>query len=437
MINFPCKCGHAFSLPDDQAGGLIQCPVCHLLSDVPTLNDLKHMKSDGTYEFGEHNSPTDQTTATDLHSVFTNKTTNSHGIEKDLRPKLEYFEAIGLQDQIKPKPAPRYDPVTGELIRPLQFKDEEPTPVLSIGVLVDKIEEDEEPQPLPVVAIPVPPVPKPQSLGYAIGKLSRQISVNNLGIELLMPANSIVMFFVFLLYILGYYITSGIATYVERFPVTTWPFLIVNLPMWLVISHIGCVIEDTGPSAIDELPRPLRNFSPGEDILTPLFRTLLAGVICFLPLVLGFWKLDPNNPVTKPILILLALGGAFFFPGVVLTSVAGTTVLNLRPDRVLAVIQMCGLNYLISVALFVLAIVPSIYYIAGELLFRLELTGPFFHKIDKPAVMFPLMMFTVYMLHFFAWHVGLMYRAHHEQFPWLAQRHIKKNNAAERQTLNG
>jgi hypothetical protein len=41
--------------------------------------------------------------------------------------------------------------------------------------------------------------------------------------------------------------------------------------------------------------------------------------------------------------------------------------------------------------------------------------------------MLPIMMATVYFAHFFAWHLGLMYRQNHEQFPWLAQRHIRKN----------
>ena len=40
MISFACRCKHRFSLPDDQAGGIIQCPDCGRLNDVPTLDDL-------------------------------------------------------------------------------------------------------------------------------------------------------------------------------------------------------------------------------------------------------------------------------------------------------------------------------------------------------------------------------------------------------------
>jgi hypothetical protein len=432
MINFPCKCGHPFSVPADQAGGLIQCPVCGLLADVPTLSDLQNINPDGTFAFEDPLPPADDVTAADLHHVFTNKTTDSRGVEKDLRPKPEYIEAIGVEDEIQPRPAPRYDPVTGELIRPLQFKDETPVPVLSIGELVDPSEllnePEPEPAPLPVLPIPTVPQPKPRSLGYAVGDTRKQVTLTTLSLELLMPANTAVMFFVFLLYVLGYYMTMGVATYVERFVgAAVWPFLIVNVPMWLVLSHIGCVIEDTGPDAVDELPRPLRNFSLGEDILTPLFRTLLAGIICFWPMVLAIRALNPLNPMAMPIVLLLGCAGAFFFPAVLLTAITGTTVLNLRPDRVAAVIKLCGPGYFISIILFVLAIIPSIYYLAGELLFRQQLNGLFFHKIDSPPLMLPIMMCAIYFAHFFAWHLGLMYRQNHDQFPWLAQRHIRKN----------
>jgi hypothetical protein len=30
----------------------------------------------------------------------------------------------------------------------------------------------------------------------------------------------------------------------------------------------------------------------------------------------------------------------------------------------------------------------------------------------------------IYLSHAFAWYLGLMYRAHHGQFPWILQRHI-------------
>jgi hypothetical protein len=431
MIDFPCKCGQPFSVPSDQAGGMIQCPNCGLLADVPTLSDLPNINSDGTFAFEDPLPPKDNVTAADLYRVFNNNTVDSRGVEKDLRPKSEYIEAIGMEDEIKPRAAPRYDPVTGELIRPLQFKDEKPTPVLAIGEIVDpsELDDEPEPEPLPVVAIPTIPKPKPRSLGYAVGDTRKQVTLKTMALELLMPANTDVMFFVFLLYILGYYTTSGLAAYLANFPFIQpiWPFIFVNIPMWLVLSHLGCVIEDTGPDAIDELPRPMRNFSPGEDVLSPLFRVLLGGIICFLPMLLAIHVLDFKNPMAKPIVLLFGGTGAFFFPAVVLTAVTGTTVLNLRPDRVAAVLKLCGPQYFISIILFLLAVIPSIYYMTGPLLFPQPLGAPVFQKIDSPRLMLPIMMLTIYFANFFAWQLGLMYRQNHEQFPWLAQRHVRKN----------
>jgi hypothetical protein len=435
MINFPCKCGHPFSLPDDQAGGLIQCPDCHLLADIPTLSDLANMHDDGTFAF-EESLVNDTTTAADLHRVFTTKTTNSQGIEKDLRPTLDHFKAIGTQDLAKPRPAPRYDPVTGELIRPLELKDEEPTPVLSMGTLVDpgEIEADDE-EPMPVTPVRAQPILPAHSLGYAIGDARKHVTLSTLGLELLMPANAIVIFFIFILYVMAYYTTSAIATYAERFIHVVWPLLLVNVPMWLALAHYGCTIEDIGPDAIDELPRPLRNFSLGEDIIGPLFRILLAGVICFWPAILAYRALDTESPHAVLAMMLLAMAGAYPFPAVLLTAVTGSTILNLRPDRVIAVIRLSAGNYLISVFLFVIAAVPSVYFLAGELLFRLQLTGPVFHLIDTPRLMLPLMILAVYLAHFFCWHLGLMYRANHNRFPWVAQYHVKKNDSTRRRTL--
>jgi len=391
------------------------------------LSDLANMNPDGTFVFQDINTPVDKTTAADLYRVFSNKTTDSRGREKDLRHTSEQIAAIGTQEQTAPRSPPRYDPVTGELIRPLQFKDEQPVPVLSIGVEADP----SEVIPLPVIPIPVPIKAPIRSLAYAVGDARKRVTLKTLALELLMPANTVVMFFVLLLYVLGYFTTMGVATYTERFVMTVWPFLIVNLPMWLVLSHAGCVIEDTGPDAIDELPRPLRNFAFSEDILTPLFRMLLAILICFTPMVLLYRNLDPANPMTLPIVLTFALVGAFLFPAIALTTVTGTTILNLRPDRVGSVIKQCGIAYPASVILFLLAAIPSTYYIAGELLFRLVFVGPFFERINSPVLMLPLMMVSVYLLHFFCWHLGMMYRANHDQFPWLAQRHVKTDRRIE------
>ena len=54
MITFPCKCGYSFEVPQDMAGGLIQCPTCGLLADVPLLSDLPTLNQDGTFGFTDN-----------------------------------------------------------------------------------------------------------------------------------------------------------------------------------------------------------------------------------------------------------------------------------------------------------------------------------------------------------------------------------------------
>ncbi len=427
MIQFPCKCGYAFEVPQDQAGGLVQCPNCHLLADIPTLSDLSNINADGTFAFESTFTHPDAMTAADLHRVFTNKTVDSEGREKDLRTRGGEQGAIGLASQEPTRVAPRYDPETGELIRPLQLKDEEPIPVLALGTEIDPAEVDQ----LDVAYTPAPVLPladrarKPTSLGYAVGITQGHVTLKTLAIELLMPANATVMFFIFLFYLAGYFSTLAMATYAERFVTIVRPFLLLNLAMWLILSHLGCTIEETGPDAVDELPRPLRNFALSEDLINPLFRVVLAGMICFLPAAGVMHFLDSHNPMTLPMALIFHGIGIFFFPAVVLTTVTGVTVLNLRPDRVAAVITLCGVQYFASIALFTLAAIPTVFYLGNELLFPQQLSAPFFGYIEQPYIMLPAIAMTVYLLHFFAWHLGMMYRAHHEEFPWLAQRFNK------------
>ena len=49
--------------------------------------------------------------------------------------------------------------------------------------------------------------------------------------------------------------------------------------------------------------------------------------------------------------------------------------------------------------------------------------------LEEPYVQLPLLAVCVYLAHFFCWHLGLLYRAHHDDFPWLMQRHVKRNRA--------
>jgi len=52
-IGFSCKCNFKFSLPDEEAGGLIQCPKCGLLNDIPLHQDLASITDEGLYKLDE------------------------------------------------------------------------------------------------------------------------------------------------------------------------------------------------------------------------------------------------------------------------------------------------------------------------------------------------------------------------------------------------
>ena len=43
---------------------------------------------------------------------------------------------------------------------------------------------------------------------------------------------------------------------------------------------------------------------------------------------------------------------------------------------------------------------------------------------NNPILVFPALVIGVYMMHYFCWYLGLIYRDYHEVFPWVLQRHI-------------
>jgi hypothetical protein len=418
MITFPCKCGHAFNLTEDQAGGLTQCPRCGLLNDVPSLNDLAGMSADGTFNIDDAPPVTDGITLADLHEAFTPHTTDASGREKDLRQGDAYFRSVGMRGPLEPdRIAPRYDPVTGELVRPLELRQEQPRPVLPM--------EDSAPgsshEPAPQAVLPVAPI---KSISYAAGATRKHVTPVTLLLELFMPANAFVMFFVFLFAIVAALASVMLAVYSGLFHL---PLQVLNIPIWMILAHYGCVIEDTGPDNRDELPRPLRNLSLGEDLWNPFIHVIIAGVICYFPAILAGLPGIPLGPSRGIIILLLQVIGSLFLPAVLLTSVTSGTIANLRPDRVLAVISLCGSQYLLSVIAYLLAMAAALLVFLAPALLPVNPNNPIIKRMGEAYVLLPLLAVSIYLAHFFCWHLGMMYRAHHEQFPWVLQRHVKRS----------
>src|SRR5690349_1147247 len=120
MIKFACHCSHAFALPDDQAGGMIQCPKCGRLNDIPRLGDLEHLESDGIFKLEDEKNPAPLTSIADVGRAFGKHRQDNQGHDIDLRPNLEEFLAISgdeiplaVTEDVLPD-APKYDPVSGE-----------------------------------------------------------------------------------------------------------------------------------------------------------------------------------------------------------------------------------------------------------------------------------------------------------------------------------
>src|SRR4051812_46320634 len=95
MIKFPCHCGHAFAMNDDQAGGVIQCPKCGRLCDIPTLSDLQQISDDGTFKLDESPVKPEADRLAQLQSAFARQNVDDTGEDIDLRPTMDDIRKAG------------------------------------------------------------------------------------------------------------------------------------------------------------------------------------------------------------------------------------------------------------------------------------------------------------------------------------------------------
>lgn len=480
MITFPCRCRHVFELDESEAGGLVQCPACGLLNDVPTLGDLPNLLPDGTYTVGDAAVPPSSgpSRIAELGTVFTRSTTDAQGNEIDLRNTPEQIAMAGSKDG----PAltglaaignrPRYDPETGELIRPIEIK------------------------PDPMDGIDRNSIPLARSMiDYASVHDSRPNPARWTMFRLLMPINLLVMFIIFVMHAfvqlaVGFFFGAGIAL--------ISPVLIIL--QFLIVAHYGNVISETGPEGNDELPRFLRDLRFGDDIWSPMVAMLGGFLLCYspalfclvalsagpswftvlamsvafvtlvvvslrlmisiMPLELNeiHWMEDiflPIGAVIASVAIMigpaalccmvsastasliatggtLALAGTLAFPAVILTLTTSGTSVNLRPDRVLECIRICGRRYwapLIAWAIAVPTYVAGLFGTSSEIVNWVAGNLKTNAWLALTAITMPLMMVGIYFMHLFCWEIGLLYRRHHEEFPWLFQRHAKREPA--------
>lgn len=411
MIEFKCHCGQPFSVENDQAGGLIQCPRCGRLNDVPMLSDLKHLDADGNYQLTDLEIVEEPDRLGEVTKAFQRKRVDERGEEIDLRPTLDDVQRAGIEeiplsvDDRDLPGTPKYDPLTGELIEPIKI-----APVPTRPPIQDL------------------PVAKPV-LGYAhAGTPDRaeNWSLWRLGLELLRPVNMAVMVFVILL---------QAVMAVALVPIAMGLYFLAPLmilPIMALYGFFGKVIEETGPMEQDDLPRPLGSLSLRDDIWSPFVGMFGANILAFLPLVA--LRLIPATRQAPDVVFLLAVGlGVFVAPALMLTLLTSGSTRNLRPDRVIGVMTRCGQAYLAVVVLYLLSILSQSPGFVNMLLGMGDAMarGKIDYSLVRLAVTFGGWLIGMYLMCWTCWGIGLLYRRHHDQFPWVLQRHIPKNRTTQ------
>lgn len=405
MIKFACRCSHAFSVPDDQAGESLQCPSCGLLVDVPTIDDLPGLREDSTYHFNDE-SPS--STGAKPSVLRTTPNFANRGDTNDRRLSLKEFLKIGTSDddlleikgEVKPgvPKHPKYDPVTGELILPIDVR--------------------REPTPPPMLAQPV-------SLAYE----HRKPGVNQPGIfspfAWMFRLPNLLVCGVVTAMFLGAALSLGIILLIL--------FVIPLVPM--IVSHFANVVDETGPTGVDEMPAPLRTANIWDDFIRPLSQVFLAYAIANAPIVLVNlyvtklpWAVDLGLTIFLNIMI----------PALLITTITSGAFNNLLPSRVFSVITASGWHYWVVVvmgylAMAAMAVASFVALVAAthvnHVIFKGPLSGrpPSFGVIPPLAEILaaPFIVFAaMYLLHVYAWQLGLLYRLHHERFNWVWQKHV-------------
>jgi hypothetical protein len=200
----------------------------------------------------------------------------------------------------------------------------------------------------------------------------------------------------------------------------------------LVLGHYANTIDETGPEGRDELPRPLRHMQWTEDLFGSFVRMSLALLLCFGP-AWGMMFVRGVPLAGRGVAALIFAGfGMVLFPAVVLTTTTSGTVLNLRPDRVLGVMRRLGGSYITAVLFWCVAAGVYVLGFFGTnvtLIQAFEKSPPKWMEIAfHPAITYPLLLAGIYLMHAFCWYMGLQYRWHHAELPWVLQRYSSRRD---------
>jgi hypothetical protein len=393
-IRFSCICDHRFDLPVEQAGSQLQCPKCMRLVDVPQLNELGAFEEDGTLRMGDSH---------ENESALRSKV-RAFAHREDLRADLDTFLNIGTPIT-DPKPTkPRYDPITGDLVRLIEVQADAAPP----------------PQEVPL-ARPV--------ISYGTGAtepVSLDLKWWQMPWRLLQGHSLMAMSFVFAAHVLvALFLILPIANF----------FVIpaVAVLAAVTIAHFGNVIDHIGPQNHDDVPVMLRGVSFSEDIWQPFAGFLLATLLCFGPALAIHIFVHDSWLKANPWAVATALGvGIFIFPAAFMTATASGAVENLWPPRVLRVILAAPIRYVLALVAFLVGIVAYYYFLttllitstAGLIFGGL---GPSLNTVMiNTAMQTAAALIATYALHLSTAWLAIIYRTHHAQFHWVLQSHTKR-----------
>lgn len=424
MIRFTCRCSQIVEMPDDMAGLSTQCPRCGLLLDIPALSDAGAIDVDGTYRLDDRPKPKINEHLQELTTVYYPGRKFADGTEIDLRGTVQPAKPPPQPATPTPPPSrvehPKYDPETGELIIPVDINQ----PAATIHY-----------SDLPTAG---------RVINYSTTATDQiQPVVVNLGVfaRLFEPVNLIVLGVVLLMHL----------SLVLLAIVTNYVIIIFAAPIllaMLLVGHYAMLVEEIGPNEVDELPRPLRNVHLYDDFLSPFLHMVSSLLLCYWPslliIIVNLIAFAADKPFpfphTRDLHLMLLLIGSFLFPAIILTICTSGNVLNLRPDRVLGTIRCIGLRYLAVALLWMLAITAAavgqfavLWNWVAILTFATNVPIPL---IAQPFIAYPLLAAGVYLLHAFAWVLGLEYRRTHLYYPWILQQHIRETEPVQEPVLH-
>lgn len=421
MISFNCPCKtHSFSLPESEAGGLIQCPKCGRLNDVPSLSDLESLDADGTLKL-EPTAKRKKTTVKELHRAYSNETTDDSGNEVDLRQSIDDLRSVGSKERSNAGKLkvekPRYDPLTGELLRPLDVKPSTPKPAKPLT-------------PAAVGSSPAADAADRRRRAEAYNRLADDLqpipTLTTLPLRLLEPLNMLMI---------GFMCAGLVIFALLSIPVLAGLIFVAPIPLivgGLLLAHYANCIDDFGPGQENDIPKFLRNAEFSADMWKPFVRMAFSLGVCFVPALI--FGLRTNGAIQFIGSGLLLAMGAVMFPAVALVFCASQHVGNLRPDRLLGTIVVLGGQY-VPTLIFALVAVILHFVGAATLLFAVfaliipgdqQIVVPLVGQMPKGILWITAVLgifLSVYFGHLAAWWLGVIYRRNEGRFPWVFEMH--------------